>query len=295
MDRGDDLVTTWHDHRRTVLDVAYRMLGSLTEAEDVAQDVFERLARQDRTAILDLRGWLIAVTARRSLDRLRSAEVSRRAYVGPWLPEPVATHDDADPADRVTLDDTVRIALLTMLERLTPAERTVFVLHDVFALPFPEISAVVGRSVAACRQLASRARRHVRSSDRRFDVDPAEHRVAVERFAAACEVGDLEALTAVLDPDVTGTFDAGGRVPGAPSRTVAGARRVASLLHRSFEGRPARFVVAPVNAEPGIVVVLDGAVVAVLALDVSSGRVQHVHAVGNPEKLRYVAVAPPGP
>lgn len=296
MAAADALAADWEAHCRVVMDVAYRMLGSVTDAEDASHDVFERLAAADRGAIRDLRGWLITVTARRCLDRLRSAEVTRREYVGPWLPEPVVNVADttADPADRVTLDESVRMALLAVLERLSPAERTAFVLHDVFAMPFSEVSVLVGRTVPACRQLARRAREHIREADRRFDVDPANHRRLAERFAAACNAGDLAALLAVLDPDVTGEFDSGGVLPAAPRAPVRGAERVAQLLLRSFQGLPVHFQVGAVNAEPGLVVLLEGRVVTVLTFQTAAARIRHIQAIGNPAKLRRVSAPSPG-
>ena len=211
------LEIAWSAHRRRLLDIAYRMLGSLSDAEDVVQEAYARLARADRGAIDDLRSWLITVTGRLCLDHLRSADVKRRAYVGPWLPEPLVDFPgaDADPADRVTLDDSLRMALLVLLEQLSPAERTAFVLHDIFQVPFDEVGAIVGRSPAACRQLAARARQHVQSETRtaRFHIDATEQRRVAERFAAACNEGDLEALLKVLDPDVVGEFDSGGSTP----------------------------------------------------------------------------------
>ena len=290
MTSAAELAELWDAHRRRAVDVAYRMLGSITDAEDVAQEVFVRLARTDVTRIDDLRGWVVTVTARICIDQLRSARVTRRRYVGPWLPEPVVGQPAGagDPADRVTLDDSVRMALLAVLERLTPAERTAFVLHDVFGLPYDEIAGIVGRSAAACRQLASRARRRVRTDDRRVPVDPAEHRRVAERFADAATGGDIDGLIAVLDPDAVGEFDSGGLMRGVPTSLVVGAERVASVLLASVEGLGVRFIPATVNGEPGVVAVLRDRVSAVLALAIGHDGVDHVRAVGNPHKLRHV-------
>jgi RNA polymerase sigma-70 factor (ECF subfamily) len=222
------------------------------------------------------------------LDRLRSFELRHRHYVGPWLPEPIVdvAADDRDPADRVTLDDSVRMALLVVLEQLSPAERTAFVLHEVFAVPFDQIAALVGRTPEACRQLASRARRRVEADPAaRFRVEPAEHRLVVERFASACRSGDLATLVAVLDPDVIGDFDSGGALPGAPLGPLSGAVPIAHLLVRVFQGVLCRFEVTGVNGEPGVVVSLNGRVVAVISIAVNGGRVKLIHAVGNPDKL----------
>lgn len=279
----------WERHRQRVMDVGYRMLGSVTDAEDVAQEVYLRLDRRDLADVEDVEAWLVTVTARLCLDQLRSARVARRAYVGPWLPEPLVPlrADGGDPADRITLDDSVRLALLAMLERLSPAQRTAFVLHDVFGIPFDEIAAIVGRSVPACRKLASRARRHVHG-EQRFTVDRGELHRVVEEFRRACQHGDLGALTAVLDPEVTGEFDSGGMLPGAPTTTTAGSRHVAALLLSSFEGRPVDFLSADVNGEPGIIVALRDRIIATINVQIAHGRINHIRAIGNPAKLRHL-------
>src|SRR5213083_3475135 len=180
----------WRDHRQRLMDVAYRMLGSVSDAEDVVQEAYARLVRNGVDGIDDVRGWLVTVTSRLCLDQLRSAQSQRTSYVGPWLPEPVVDVPSVgvDPADRVTLDDSVRMALLVVLEQLSPAERAAFVLHDVFQFSFETVGTIVGRSVAACRQLASRARRHVQEhvEPARFSVEPELHRAVVHRFIDAC-------------------------------------------------------------------------------------------------------------
>src|SRR3954447_25753062 len=205
------LDTAWREHHQALLDVAYRVLGSMSEAEDAVQEAFSRLMRADRAAIRDVRGWLVVVTSRICLDQLGSARAPREAYVGTWLPEPLLSYSPgngttADPADRITLDESVRMALLVVLEQLTPPERVAFILHDVFQLPFEAIGEVVGRSPAAARQLASRARRRVADADAgrpaRFTVDAAEERAVADRFLAAAQGGDLDALTELLAPDV---------------------------------------------------------------------------------------------
>jgi len=292
---GDDgaVDVAWQAHRRRVFDVAYRMLGSVSEAEDVVQETYVRLLGADIAAIVDLRAWLITVAGRLCLDQLQSSRARRTSYIGPWLPEPLVRHDDrpASPEDRVTLDESVRMALLVVLETLSPAERTTFVLHDVFRLSFEEVGAVVGRSPAACRQLASRARRRIaagRDADR-FATDGRELRRVAEQFARACESGDVAALLRVLDPKAVGTFDSGGHVAGAPTGPVSGRDRMARVLARSFAGVSATYEVADVNGEPGVVVAVDGRAVAVVALVIRDGRVVHIDAVGNPEKLSHLA------
>ena len=287
----DEAVTAaWVTHRRRVLDVCYRMLGTLAEAEDAVQETFLRLARHGATGIDDIEGWLVTVSGRVCLDRLR-ADTVRRRYIGPWLPEPILDRRQpgADPADRVTLDDTVSIALLVVLERLSPAERTAFVLHDVFGLTFTQIADIVGRSPAACRKLASRARATIRADDEpRFDVAIDVARDVAQRFADACAGGDLDALLAVLDPDVVGEFDSGGRIPGAPAGALRGAHAVAGTLARVFAGSSATFQVLDVNGRPGIVVELFDHVMAVIAIETDGARVHVVRGIGNPSKLAHL-------
>ena len=280
----------WATHRRRVLDIGYRMLGSVTEAEDVAQDAFERLVATDLDAVDDPLGWLVAVTSRLCVDRLRRHERTRRAYTGPWLPEPVLGGDSV--AETVTLDDSVRMALLVVLESLTPAERTAFVLHDVFALPFDEIGGIVGRSPTACRQLASRARRRVRAEAAlpraEPPTDPAEHRRLVERFAAACRRGDLDGLVAVLAPDVVGDFDSGGVIAGAPLEALRGAHPVGRSLLASLRRLGGDILVRDVNGDPGLVVVDGDRVLVTISAAINDGRVAQLHGVGNPAKLAHL-------
>src|ERR671937_2120576 len=209
MIQNDTRVTqAWSNHRGFLLDVAYRLLGSYSDAEDIVQEAFTRLLRTDVDPIEDVRAWLVVVVSRLCLDQLRSARVRREAYLGPWFPEPIIQADDAatDPANIVTLDESVRMALLIVLERMSPAERVVFVLHDVFEFPFEKIATMVKRSEAACRQLASRARRHVKeeAGSARFTVDAKEQRRVIDAFIAACASGDIEALLPLLDASVAG-------------------------------------------------------------------------------------------
>ena len=280
----------WRDHRRYALDVAYRMLGSVSDAEDVVQEAFARLVREDPAEIQDARGWLVVVVTRLCLDQLRSARTRRQAYVGPWLPEPVVEGDLADPADRITLDDSVRMAMLVVLERLTPGERASFVLHDVFGFSFEDVGRIVGRTVEASRQLASRARRRVadETAPARFDVDPAELTRVAERFIAAAADGDLAALRDVLDPDVVGWTDTGG-VPGAPRAPVAGRDRVAELFLRFVRTFGVTLHPMAVNGEPGVLVRRDGKLFSIIAFETRDGSISRIHGIANPRKLAYVA------
>jgi RNA polymerase sigma-70 factor (ECF subfamily) len=286
------IARVWRDHHRYVLDVAYRMLGSVSEAEDVVQDAFARLLRVDLDQIDDVRGWLVVAVTRLCLDQLRSARSRREVYVGPWIPEPVVepAGQNVDPADRVTLDDSVRMAMLLVLERLSPAERAAFVLHDVFQFSFEEVAGIVGRTPAACRQLASRARRHVQAetSPARFQVDPADLSRVADGFIAAASAGDLNALMQVLDPDVIGHADSGGFV-AAPRQPVMGRDIVARQILQFLHNARVTLVPMPVNGEPGILGYQDGYLAAVIAFSYRDGRIAQIHVVSNPYKLAYAA------
>ncbi|MEA2184134.1 MAG: polymerase sigma-70 factor, subfamily [Solirubrobacteraceae bacterium] len=284
--------------RPRLLRLAYSQLGSLAEAEDVVQEAWLRLQRTDRSTIDDLRAWLTTVVSRLGLDALGSARARREQYVGPWLPDPLVDvpATDADPADRVTLDESVSLALLFVLERLSPAERTAFILHDVFAFSFDEIAAVVGRTPQATRQLASRARRHVVDARPRQPGTPAQQRRLVQAFAAAAAEGDVDGLLEVLDPDVVMRADGGGRVKAA-RKPIAGADRVAravvALARKELRGADLRVV--EVNGLPGLLVVgRDPARVGVAAFTVDGGRITSIHNHLNPDKLRHVAAGDAG-
>ncbi|WP_242454280.1 RNA polymerase sigma factor SigJ [Bailinhaonella thermotolerans] len=276
--------------RERLVGVAYGVVGTVAEAEDAAQEAWLRLQRAAERGeeIADVEGWLVVATARIALDVLRSARRRREEYVGPWLPEPLVAVDGADPADRVTLAESMSVALLAVLESLSPAERTVFVLHDVFGLPFGEISGIVGRSAAACRRLAARARAHVTARAPRFEVDATRHREVVEAFAAAAEGADLDALLRLLDPDVVLTNDGGGLVKAARNR-VRGADRVARFLAGVARKHRGTLRPAVVNGWAGLVRRrADGSPDCVLALTVAGGRITAVDMVLHPEKLRRI-------
>jgi RNA polymerase sigma-70 factor (ECF subfamily) len=286
MASGDLSTALLAEHRRHVVDVAYRILGDRSAAEDVVQDAWLQLHNRDLSDVRNPRGYLTTVVSRLALDELRSARMRRERYVGPWLPEPVVTEHAPDPADRVTLDESVSLALLAVLERLSPAERTSLVLHDVFGMSFDEIATVVGRTHAACRQLAARARRHVRAAAPRYTADRAGHDQAVRAFAAAMENGDLERLVAVLDQDVVWRADGGGKAP-ANRRVLVGAEIVARLVVglKRTRYRDRRLEPAVVNAGLGLVSRKDGHVVAVYGFTVAAGRITEIDIVTNPDKL----------
>ena len=288
-DREQELATAFSLVRPRLVQVAYAILGTIGEAEDVVAEVWPRLARADAVdPVRDVEAWGVVAVGRAALDAYRSARRRREVYVGPWLPEPMVSVADVpvDPADRVTLDDTVGFALLVVLEALSPAERTAWVLHDLFGMTFEEVATVVGRTPVAVRQLASRARAHLASRAVRFSVDPSEHRHAVERFLAAAAGGELNPLIAVLDPDVVLTSDGGG-VVSAARRPVVGADRVARFL-LGIAGRvasDARVSMVEVNGYPGVGIVTGDRLTDVISLSVVDGRVTRVDIVRAPAKL----------
>lgn len=280
---ADDVLSgAWRDHRAYLLDVAFRMLGSISDAEDVVQEAFSRLMSADTEAIADVRGWLMVVVGRLCLDQLRSAHTRRELSTDEIERDHRGLPDTRtpDPADRVTLEDTVRLALTVVFEQLTPPERVAFVLHDVFRFSFESVSSIVGRSPAACRQLASRARRRIAASTDppRFAVDMGEQHRLAQRFIEACAGGDLEPLMQVLDPDVAGDVDFGDR-RHAPRRAV-GRHDVADGLLRRFGPRSGMTLVSqPVNGQPGVLAFHRRRLVSVLLLDERDGLVTHIHAI----------------
>jgi RNA polymerase sigma-70 factor, ECF subfamily len=287
----DLLAAAFSRARPRLVRVAYAIIGSRCEAEDVVGDCWFRLVAADKDEpVRDVEAWAVVAVSRMALDVLRSARVRRERYVGPWLPEPVIEASDdaaADPADKVTLADEVGYAMLVVMETLSPAERTAFVLHDLFGVSFDEVAAIVGRAPAAVRQLASRARRHVRGQSPWPSTDAAEHRRVVEAFAAAATSGDLAALIRVLDPDVVLVSDGGGVVTSA-RRPVLGADRVARFLLGVLAKEQLGDVIdrVAVNGAPGFAVYHQGELVTVASVTVAAGRVTRIDLVRAPGKLR---------
>ncbi|WP_189261545.1 RNA polymerase sigma factor SigJ [Streptomyces fuscichromogenes] len=280
--------------RRRLTGLAYRLLGSLTEAEDAVQEAYARwyaLSPRRRADIASPGAWLTTVTGRICLDLLGSARMRRERYVGEWIPEPLPDRTEwpgagpDDPADRITLDESVGMAFLVVLETMTPAERVAFVLHDVFRYSFAEIAAIVGRTPAACRQLAASARRRVRAAG--APAGPAAGQAAlVRRFREAWEAGDIEALVGLLAPDAVMTADGGGLASSIP-RPVEGGERIARYLVGMADRVPALTLLErTVNGRPGLVARHAGVTVTVAAFDLADGRVTRIWAVRNPDKLR---------
>jgi RNA polymerase sigma-70 factor (ECF subfamily) len=268
----DQVSDAWRAHRAYLVDLAFRMLGDIGAAEDAVQEAFFRLLQAPIGDINDERGWLIVVTSRLCLDHIKSAS-SRREHPQDMAEQQYGDRGSSsvDPADRVTLDDEVRLALLVMLERLSPAERVTFVLHDVFQVPFDTIAETVGSRAPTCRQLAHRARRKINESRVHSGVEPAEHRIVTRAFIEACATGDLAALLEVLDPDVSGEIDARRGV------VVVGAKRVGrNILH--FWGQPGTVLVAqPVCGQPAVLAFAQRQLVGLLALSIADGRITKIH------------------
>jgi len=285
----DELTRAFEAQRPRLVRLAYATTGSLAEAEDCVQEAWLRLRRAgERTEIRDPGAWLTTTVSRIALDALTSARARRERYVGQWLPEPLVEDLDAhDPAEVVATDESVSMALLLVLERLTPAERTSFLLHDVFGLSFEEVAEVVGRTPASARQLASRARRHVQEGRPRFPPTQAEQRRLVEAFVAACQRGDLAGLVAILDPEVVFRGDGGGKVAALPHPEHGAdnvARRMFGFLTLPHLGM--RF--AEVSGAPGIVMRDPWGVLTVISFTVDAGLIVAIDAVRNPDKLTGV-------
>ncbi|WP_097948129.1 RNA polymerase sigma factor SigJ [Streptomyces sp. ms115] len=284
--------------RRQLLNVAYRLLGSVAESEDAVQEAYTRwyaLPRGRRDEIASPGAWLTTVTGRICLDVLGSARARRERYVGAWLPDPLPDRAEwglgpstglADPADQMVLDESVTMAFLVVLESMTPAERVAFVLHDVFRYPFAEIAAVLGRTPAACKQLAASARRRVRAARAPVLVGEAGRADAVRQVKEAWERKDIAALVDLLDPAAVMTADGGGLV-GAALRPIEGGARIAQYMVAIADKAPGlELLERSVNGAPGLVARRDGVVMTVASFDVTDGRVTRIWAVRNPEKLR---------
>ena len=270
-------------HRNLLFTIAYEMLGSAADAEDVLQEVWLRWAGVDLGSVREPRAYLIRITTRQALTRLRTLGRRKESYVGPWLPEPLLTAPDV--AEDVELADSVSMAMLLVLETLAPTERAVFVLREVFALEYDEIAEAVDKTPAATRQIAHRARAHIAARRPREAPSAAETRSALDAFRRAVETGDLQSLLDVLAPDVVLLSDGGGLVAAA-TEPVVGADGVAGVLGKI----PAAAVLEPVQANgyPALVVRVDGAVTTVMAVRVADGRIAGLYAVRNPEKLSHV-------
>lgn len=286
---ADTVTDVFEEHRPVLTGVAYRMLGRVADAEDVVQDAWLRWSADDRSDVREPRGFLVRITTRLAIDRLRHVQSRREAYVGPWLPEPIATDFGPtlpDTAERAVLAESVSLAVLVVLESLSPLERAVFVLREAFGFPYEEIATTLDRSEAAVRQLAGRARRHVEKRKPRYDVDPDERRDLTERFLAAASGGDLDALLTLLAPDVRLVGDSGGKAK-APLRVMDSADKVGRFLFTvAKEPIPELDVrLVELNGAPALLVLSAGKPDTVMQLEVLDGRIQCVYIIRNPDKL----------
>ncbi|QKG21864.1 RNA polymerase sigma-70 factor [Actinomadura verrucosospora] len=285
----------FEEHRDLLFAVAYRMLGTAADAEDAVQDAWLRWSAADRSDVREPRAYLVRITTNVALDRLRSARAQRETYVGPWLPEPMLTSPDV-AAEGAELAESVSMAMMVVLETLSPLERAVFVLKEVFGYPYAEIARALDRAETSVRQLGTRARKHVEARRPRFEADGAERRAATERFLDAVVGGDINRLMETLAPDVTLWTDGGGKVR-APRRIVHGAARIArfftGIAARPYEGvDPSEWRLRRVEINGGPAVVVDGPdgpISAISGTAGDDGRIRDIHLVANPDKLRALA------
>ncbi|MEU9113579.1 RNA polymerase sigma-70 factor [Streptomyces sp. NPDC048483] len=282
-------------HRPVLHGVAYRMLGRVADAEDVVQDAWLRWSSDDRREVREPRAYLVRITTRLAIDRLRQVQSRRESYIGPWLPEPLATDVGGtvpDTAERAVFTESVTLAVLTVMESLSPLERAVFVLREAFGYPYAEIAGVLDRSEAAVRQLAGRARRHVEEGRPRFAVDPQRQRDLTERFLAAAAGDDLEGLLTLLAADARLVGDSGGKAK-APLRIIESAGKVARFLLGVAPSTQSgtEFTLLELNGGIALLAHVGGTPDTVIQLDVEDGRIQTVYIVRNPDKLRALAAS----
>ncbi len=285
MNRAED----FNLHRPLLFSIAYRMLGSVAEAEDVVQEAYLRWQRASEAEVRSPKAYLSAVVTRLCIDHLRSARVKREEYVGPWLPEPLLAESTPDVTNMVDLDESLSMAFLVLLESLTPTERAVFLLREVFDYDYPEVSRILGKSEANCRQIARRARESVAARRPRFEYSPEQQERLMQQFVRACSTGDMPALLELLADDVTLWSDGGGKVHAALN-PIHGSDKVARFFLGVLRKAPPTLAVRPatINGQPGIISYVDGNPLNVLTLDVADGRIKAVRIVANPEKLRAV-------
>ena len=277
--------------RPLLFSIAYRMLGSVADAEDLVQDTYLRWREAPEADVREPRAYLATIVTRLAINQLRSARRQRETYVGPWLPEPLVTDHAPDPSEPVELAESLSMAFLVMLERLSPIERAVLLLRDVFDFDYAEIARIVDKSEANCRQLLARAKKHMGAAEPRFDVDRTQADRLLERFTEAAYAGDMDGLLAVLAEDITLWADGGGKVKGAALRPIHGADSVA----RFVTGVVQRFVSAErtirqtrINGDPGFIVYVSGRPLAAMILHVHDERIHTIYAIANPDKLQTV-------
>jgi RNA polymerase sigma-70 factor (ECF subfamily) len=278
----------FEEHRATLARLAYRMLGSLPDADDVMQDAYLRWSLEDRGAVKSPRAYLSAIVTRLCIDRRQSIEERKKTYIGPWLPDPIVEDAD-DPASRLETAETVSMALLLVLESLSPVERSAYLLRRIFDYSYAEIARILGKSEVACRQLVSRAEERIHSRRPRFEARPEEAKRLTAAFLEACSSGDMQALLDVLAPDAVLYADSGGKAAAALA-PVVGADRIARFFLGILKKAPADLAVrgVRVNGQPGLMVTIDGQVIQVMTFDIIDGRIAACFAIRNPDKLARV-------
>lgn len=290
MNEPHSTLSVFQENRPLLFGIAYRMLGSVAEAEDMVQETFLRWQRQPVAEIKSAKAWLTAAITRLCIDHLRSARSRREEYVGVWLPEPLVEHQSSAGDKTSALADSLSTAFLVLLETLSPAERAVFLLREVFEYDYPEIGRIIDKNEANCRQMVRRAREHVAAGKSRFEANPVHSEKLVQQFLQTCRQGDTDGLLALLTDDIVLYSDGGGKVPAAP-KPIAGSDRVARFLigvsKIATSSLETRF--AMVNSAPGILFFRDGQLSQTTSLEIVNGRIRALYIVRNPDKLKHLA------
>lgn len=297
MDHEPSRLEVFTQYRGLLFSIAYRMLSSVADAEDILQETYLRWERANTAEIHSTRAFLVTIVSRLCINHLESARVRREEYVGQWLPEPVVTAPDADPFLLVQVDESLSMAFLVLLERLTPVERAVFLLREVFDCDYPEIARTIGKDEVNCRQILRRAHQHVADVRPRFEVSPQQREKLLAEFLEATSSGNLGNLISVLAADAVLYSDGGGKGPAIPN-IVRGADRVARALLGSMEKLVPRDLTirrAQINGQPGVVSYRHGQPYAVVTLDIAEGHVRSVYILSNPEKLAHLPALPAAP
>ncbi|MFL9873086.1 RNA polymerase sigma-70 factor [Paraburkholderia megapolitana] len=284
-----DIVQTFIELKPRLFGIAYRMLGTRTDAEDVVQDAWLRWHEADHSAMRSMEAWLVTVVTRLSIDRLRSRKSEQQSYIGWWLPEPLVELDENTPEAAAEFSSDLSVAFLWVLERLSPDERAAFLLREAFDLDYREIASILGKTEAACRQIVRRAGERIREGRPRFEISAHEHRDLLSRFLQAASTGDREAMKTMLAPDVELVSDGGGKVSSF-GRILKGAARIAGVfwsLEHAFPGKVA-YRMAWINGEPGLLRYIDGKIESASAFTIHAGRISDVYIVRNPDKLGAV-------
>ena len=287
-------VEEFQSYRPLMFSIAYRMLGSATEGEDIVQEAFLRYQAVAPGTIVSPKAFLSTIVTRLCLNQLQSARAQRETYIGPWLPEPIFTDTDerANPSHQAEMHDSISFAFLALLEELTPLERAVFLLREVFSYEYDEIATILGKDPAACRQIFSRAKKHVAEGRPRFKPAPEAQRRLLSQFVQATTTGDLQGLTALLSEDVMMWADGGGKARGAAIHPLHGRKAVAQFVLASTRFMPegGQVEVAAVNGELAMILRADGKAIVVMSITADEGQVREIRAVGNPDKLNWVSV-----